>query len=486
MINVENFASQFEIAILSQDADISSRIKLILEKNNFTCYLFTDLDSFFSSFQNQPSHIVIYDAVSLLLPLHEFVEKALGVSQEVSILPIIPSDRVASLQKYRRYNVKSLIDRESRFIETHVLVHVLNLSEIFLRTYQNEQLLDSLNVEKAKSEKIILERKMELGSVKPKPYQLRISDYKLAESKEELLDLFYKNTSDQSWVYLKFIESIQSFMGISSHLIPESWMEGLSYKISKNNRDFLSLIRQGELPSPLLHYLSQKFDTAHLKFLPVLLRDKVDGILVTTQEIPANVLEDFSLFSLVYAQIHFESMPKYLDVEDHLTGLYNELFYKRLLEKEVDRSKRTFSPLSVIRVGVDRFKEIEVAVGKNPADELIKKLADLIQRTSRLPDFLCRVGESEFAIVLTNCNRKGAAVRAERLRIAINKESYFQSAIKITVSQGISEYPSLTANALELDETATKALEFISEKGGDKLCIYKAHSDHQPDFAVDT
>ena len=336
MINVESFASQFEISILSQDVDLSSRVKLILEKNNFNCHLFTDLETFFGANQNQPSHIVVYDVVSMMLPLHEFVEKVLIVSQEATILPLVPSERVASLQKYRKYNVKCIVDRNTSFVETHILIHVFNLCEIFLRTYQNEQLLDSLTAEKLKSEKIINERKLELGSVKPKPYQLRISDYKLAESKEELLDLFYKNTPDQSWVYLKFIESIQTFMGISSHLIPEAWMEGLSFKVSKNQKDFMNLVRQGELPHTFLQYLSQKFDTARLKFLPVLLRDKVDGVLITTQDIPANVLEDFSLFSLVYAQIHFESMPKYLDVEDNLTGLYNELFYRRLLEKEVD------------------------------------------------------------------------------------------------------------------------------------------------------
>jgi diguanylate cyclase (GGDEF)-like protein len=486
VVKIEDFASQFEVTILSQDVDLSSRVKLTLEKNNLVCVLNTDFETFYKDFQSQPTHVIIFDVATIPLPLHELVEKVLTISQEVYIVLLVPSDRISTLQKYRKYNVRSLIDRDVSFIETHVLFNVFNLCEILLRTYQNEQLLDSLNLEKSKSEKILNERQLELGSNKPKPYQLRISDYRLAESKEELLELFYKQTPEQSWIYLKFIDSIQTFMGISSHLVPDSWVEGLSFKVSKNHKDFLNLIRQGELPHNFLQYLSQKFDTARLKFLPVMLRDKVDGVLVTTQDIPAEVLEDFSLFSLVYAQIHFESMPKYLDVEDNLTGLYNELFYKRLLEKEVDRSKRTYAPLSLIRVGVDRFKEIEVAVGKQATDELIKKLAELLQKTSRLPDFICRVSESEFTIVLTNCNRKGAAVRAERLRIAINRESYFQSGIKITISQGISEYPSLTADAEDLDETASRALEFISEKGGDKLCIYKAHTDHQPDFVVDS
>ena len=56
----------------------------------------------------------------------------------------------------------------------------------------------------------------------------------------------------------------------------------------------------------------------------------------------------------------------------------------------------------------------------------------------------------------------------------------------ITVSQGISEYPSLTKSAETLDESARKTLEFIITKGGDKICIYKAPSDHKPDFQVNT
>ena len=49
---------------------------------------------------------------------------------------------------------KRSIDARSRNVKIRLLVNVFNLCEILLRTYQNEQLLDSLNLEKSKSEKI--------------------------------------------------------------------------------------------------------------------------------------------------------------------------------------------------------------------------------------------------------------------------------------------------------------------------------------------
>ncbi|MBY0451446.1 MAG: GGDEF domain-containing protein, partial [Bdellovibrionaceae bacterium] len=81
---------------------------------------------------------------------------------------------------------------------------------------------------------------------------------------------------------------------------------------------------------------------------------------------------------------------------------------------------------------------------------------------------------------------KGAALRAERLRQSLKTESFPQAGLVITVSQGISEYPSLTKSADNLEDSAHKTLEFILTKGGDKICIYKAPSDHKPDFQVNT
>jgi diguanylate cyclase (GGDEF)-like protein len=142
------------------------------------------------------------------------------------------------------------------------------------------------------------------------------------------------------------------------------------------------------------------------------------------------------------------------------------------------------TPLSVVKVKIDKFLEIETSQGRAITDEIIKKVALQIKVTSRLPDFICRTAENEFSLVLINCHRKGAALRAERLRQSLETEKFSKGGLHITISQGISEYPSL-ANSLEhLNESATSAMQFISEKGGNKICIYKAQSDHRPEFMV--
>ena len=105
-----------------------------------------------------------------------------------------------------------------------------------------------------------------------------------------------------------------------------------------------------DFPSSFLNYIKSKWNVEHVKILPLIIKNELEGLLVSTQDIDGNVAEDFSLMSLVYAMKALEAQPLFLDVEDPLTGFYNQLFFKRILDKELDRSKRTFTPASLIKI----------------------------------------------------------------------------------------------------------------------------------------
>ena len=383
-------------------------------------------------------------------------------------------------------NVQSFYDRNLNVVSAQVLHAVDLICENLFRLYQNEQIFKLQQETEQKmltmSEAVVLERR----GPEVRPFQMRISEYKTTDSKEELLQKFFQQTPMQSWVFLKYIKSIQTYIAVSHQNMEASWVEGLSYKIPGDAAAFNHHILTGKFPESLIQYLMQKWDVPAIKIMPLTLKDSVEGILISTQDIGADVAEDFSLMTLVYQLMALESQPLHLDVEDSLTGFYNQLFYKRILEKEIDRSKRTLAPLSVVKIAIDSFNEIEASQGRAFTDEVIKKIAQVISQTSRLPDYACRTAENEFSLVLTNCNKKGAALRAERLRQILKSESFSRSGFVITVSQGISEYPTLTRASKSLDESAGKALGFIVSKGGDKICIFKAPADHQPDFQVNT
>lgn len=483
-MNIRQHASDFTVFILSQDADMGSGVKMALSQAQYDAYFFSDIDEMNERLKTNPAHIVIVDQEAIVGELDAFFEKTLKFSSEIRIILLTKPDQFSFLTPYKEFNLDSFFDRMQSSVGLQVLNAVDQICENLFRLYQNEQVFESYTETRNQFEIYKQSVGQELRGPAVRPFQMRITEYKLAESKEELLQKFFSQTPTQSWVFLKYIKSIKTYIAVAHQNMEENWVEGLSFKVPVEEDQFNHYIMTGQYPESLLEYLKDKWSISALKIVPLILKDEVEGILVTPQDVSAAVAEDFSLMSLVYQLLSLEAQPQHLDVEDPLTGFYNQLFYKRILDKEIDRSKRTFAPISVVKVAIDSFKEIEVSQGRAFCDEVIKKIAGIIQSTSRLPDYACRTAENEFSILLINCTRKGAALRAERLRQVLKTESFSKSGFLITVSQGISEYPSLTDSAKALDQSATKALNFIASKGGDKICIYKAPVDHKPDFPV--
>lgn len=465
---------------------MGARIRLDLNQAKYEAFFFADFEEMLQRVQLDPPHIVVLDHPSLVISLSSFFQKILGVSTEIKVICLSEPDYYMSLLDFHEYNLVQFFDRHAKNVSVQVLTSVDLICESLFRLYQNEQLFIS-NQEKSKkveqlNESIVKER----TGPQIRPFQMRIADYKSADSKEDILQIFFKQTPLHSWVFMKYVKSISTYIAVSNQNMPEKWIEGLSYKVPALETEFNDKVAVGDFPLSLTYYLKSKLEVEAVKILPLVIKNEVEGILVTTQDIPAEVAEDFSLMTLNYALMSLEAQPQFLDVEDTLTGFYNQLFYKRILEKEIDRSKRTFAPLAVIKVAVDSFKELEISQGRGFCDEVLKKVADVIKKTSRVPDYACRTGENEFSVILTNCNRKGAALRSERLRQLLKLESFSKAGLVITVSQGISEYPTLTKTAENLDVSARKALDFILTKGGDKICIFKAPNDHKPDFQVNS
>lgn len=485
-MNIKEHATEFSVYILSQDADLGSRVKLAVAQAGYDVYFFADFDEMYLRVQMNPPHILVVDYDALAAPLGILFEKVLQVSNEIKIICLAEPVHFAHFATFQDYNMVLFFDRATPTIELQVRFAVDQTCEVLFREYQNEQLYESYLSKDENLKNLQEKMQAELSGPQIRPFQMRISEYRSAESKEDLLQIFFRQNPAQSWVFLKYIKSIQTYIAVSHQHMPENWVEGLSFKIAQQEDDFNRRVMVGDYPERLLQYVQGKWDIDRVKIIPLVVKNEVEGLLVTTQDISAEVAEDFSLMSLVYNLLAIEARPQFSDVEDSLTGFYNQLFYKRILDKEIDRSKRSFAPISVIKIAVDSYREIEVSQGKNFSDEVIKKISQVIQKTSRLPDYACRTGENEFSIVLTNCNRKGAALRSERLRQELRRESFSKAGVMITISQGISEYPSLTKTAEALNDSARKALDFISSKGSDKICIFKAPVGHQPDFQVDT
>ncbi|MCE1196238.1 sensor domain-containing diguanylate cyclase [bacterium] len=118
-----------------------------------------------------------------------------------------------------------------------------------------------------------------------------------------------------------------------------------------------------------------------------------------------------------------EARYRELNFTDMLTGLDNRRHFMLELEKALSRARETLSPLSVAVLDVDDFKRFNDEVGRAAGDEVLIGMADLLKRSTRDGDVLCRFGGDEFAVMVPGIASKSALAVAERIRTRFAAES---------------------------------------------------------------
>jgi diguanylate cyclase (GGDEF)-like protein len=115
------------------------------------------------------------------------------------------------------------------------------------------------------------------------------------------------------------------------------------------------------------------------------------------------------------AQRHQQSL------HDVLTGLSNRADFFARTRTALTRSERTGTPLSVLMVDLDHFKEINDTLGHQVGDELIQQVARRIADASACSTCVARLGGDEFAVLLVDDGRAGAVACAGDVLEAISR-----------------------------------------------------------------
>jgi len=127
-----------------------------------------------------------------------------------------------------------------------------------------------------------------------------------------------------------------------------------------------------------------------------------------------------------------------LSVTDNLTQAYNRTKYREVIKIEIERTKRSVSPLSVAMFDIDHFKKVNDTYGHAVGDYVLKTLSQIAKGNIREIDYLIRWGGEEFLVIALDTELKGAEVMAEKIRHAIENYS-FNKVGRVTVSFGVTQ-----------------------------------------------
>lgn len=105
-----------------------------------------------------------------------------------------------------------------------------------------------------------------------------------------------------------------------------------------------------------------------------------------------------------------------MSITDPLTDVYNRRFFMQMLEREIERARRSGHPFSIIMLDLDRFKSINDRFGHAAGDTVLIRVTELIKNRIRKSDCLARWGGEEFIILLPETSIEDAANLADELR----------------------------------------------------------------------
>jgi diguanylate cyclase (GGDEF)-like protein len=149
---------------------------------------------------------------------------------------------------------------------------------------------------------------------------------------------------------------------------------------------------------------------------------------------------------------------------DGLTGIANRRRFDLHLDDEFRRAKRNASPISLIMIDVDYFKDYNDNYGHQRGDECLAQIAGALSRMlHRSRDLVARYGGEEFTVILPDTDENGALQVAEAMRAEIEalKEEHAGSGVAqhVTVSLGLSTItPEHTTTTGSLIHAADRAL----------------------------
>lgn len=172
-----------------------------------------------------------------------------------------------------------------------------------------------------------------------------------------------------------------------------------------------------------------------------------------------------------------EQQLEVLSKTDDLTGVTNRRHFMALITAEFARAERYSTPLAVVMIDLDHFKDVNDEHGHLAGDMVLRGVAEVMRQTVRESDVVARYGGEEFVLLLPSTDLTGATDLAERCRALIADRTFTHrgGALEVTASMGVASYPSVEVRSVDdLLSAADDAMYSAKRDGRDRVRVATA------------
>lgn len=162
---------------------------------------------------------------------------------------------------------------------------------------------------------------------------------------------------------------------------------------------------------------------------------------------------------------------------DSLTALPNRSNVEARLDESIAVGKKTGTPLAVLTLDINRFKDINDSLGHNVGDLLLIGIGERLVEAMRPNDVVARLGGDEFVVIIPGACAERARQRADQIVRAVSQSLRLQSMdLFPDISLGIALYPEHGDAATDLLRRADIAM-YDAKQSHQSIALYKTGRD---------
>jgi diguanylate cyclase (GGDEF)-like protein len=164
---------------------------------------------------------------------------------------------------------------------------------------------------------------------------------------------------------------------------------------------------------------------------------------------------------------------------DTLTGLYNRWYVLEKIDSEINRALRHGSPMALLMLDIDHFKNINDTYGHGVGDQVLQSVGRTLKDSCRVYDVPARYGGEEFCIVLPETPTGNTTIVAERIRQRLQQSSVTVGDVEVSVtaSFGIAGVDSAPEEGIlspaALIDRADRALYTAKHRGRNRIEMFE-------------
>lgn len=257
---------------------------------------------------------------------------------------------------------------------------------------------------------------------------------------------------------------------------------GLASMVVKNRHYLPAGGEPREVSAPIYTRKVKVDDARSLLVLPLLAADEPVGTLTLAARAEKRFGKDVREMLAVIANqvaVSLENGFLYKKMEtmattDGLTGLTNHRTFQQRFLDLLERAQRHNGKVALLLCDVDHFKKVNDNYGHPIGDEVLRRVARVLQEVPRKIDIPARYGGEEFAVLLDNVDVAQAKAVAERIRIEISKVvvDTEKGPLSVTESIGVAAFPDDGRDRATLIERADLALYHAKHTGRNRVVTW--------------